>query len=126
MPMTSLQVCEKDGVVAVSFNEAKLVEEASIQQVEKDFQEPALQAAFKGNLLLDFTHVESVSSQMLGLIVRLHNRCKREGGRLKLCGISSGVLEAFKITGLRKVLDVYPDEAKALESFRSVAVEPNP
>jgi anti-anti-sigma factor len=49
--------------------------------------------------------------------VRLHNQCKREGGRLKLCGISSNIMEIFKITGLRKLLEIYPDATKALEAF---------
>ncbi len=124
MAMTSLQVQEKDGVTAVSFGDVRLVDEASVQQVEKDFQEPTLQTAMKGKLLLDFARVEAISSQMIGLIVRLHNQCKREGGRLKLCSLSPSILEAFRITGLRKMLDIYPDEARALESYRSVGADP--
>jgi anti-sigma B factor antagonist len=117
MATTALLVREKDDVLIVSFNESKILEPELIQQMEKEFQNPALQAATRRKLLLDFSRVESLSSMTIGLIVRLHNQCKREGGRLKLCGISPNIMEVFKITGLRKLLEIYPDGIKALEAF---------
>jgi anti-anti-sigma factor len=117
MTPTALLVREKDDVVIVSFNEARIVDPASIQQIEQEFQDPALQAATKKKLLLDFSRVEALSSMTIGFIVRLHNQCKRQGGHLKLGGIDANIMEVFKITGLRKLLDIYPDVVKALDAF---------
>ena len=60
---------------------------------------------------------------MIGMIVRLHGQCKREAIRLKFCGASAIVLEAFRITGLRKVLEIYPDERDALEAFGQAGLD---
>jgi anti-anti-sigma factor len=117
MTMTALLVSDKEDVVVASFNEIKLVDQALIQQIEKEFQTLTAKAAPGRKLLVEFSRVESMSSMMIGLIVRLHSQCKREGVRLKLCGASPIILELFRITGLRKVLEIYPDESKSLEAF---------
>jgi anti-sigma B factor antagonist len=117
MTMTYLLVHDKGDVVVASFNAVKIVDQVSIEQIEKEFQAVTVQAASARKLLVDFSPVEFISSMMIGLIVRLHSRCKREGIRLKLCGVSASILEAFKVTGLRKVLEIYPDELQALEAF---------
>jgi anti-sigma B factor antagonist len=117
MAMTTLLVCDKEDVVVASFSESRLVDQALIQQIEKDFQALVAQAASGRKLLVDFSRVEFISSMMIGLIVRLQGQCKRAAVRLKLCAVSPTILEAFRITGLRKVLEIYADESKAIEAF---------
>ena len=86
MTTTSLLIREKGDVTVASFNEAKIADATSIQQLERDFQVLVPQASSGKNLLVDFSRVEFVSSMTIGLIVRLHRDCKRGGVRLKLCG----------------------------------------
>jgi anti-anti-sigma factor len=121
--MTSLLVSDKDDVVVASFNEAKIEDLESIRQIEKEFRDLTIQAAVGHKLLVDFSRVESITSMMIGLVVRLHSQCKKDGVRLKLCAAAPSLLESFRITGLRKVLDIYPDEAKALEAFEQPGIE---
>lgn len=117
MTTTCLLVHEKGDVVVASFTAVRIADQASVAQIEKEFQAVTVQAASARKLLIDFSSVDFISSMMIGLIVRLHSRCKREGISLKFCGVSSTILEAFKVTGLRKVLEIYPDEVQALEAF---------
>jgi anti-sigma B factor antagonist len=123
MTMTYLLIHDKGDVVVASFATAKIMDRESIEQIEKEFQAVMGQVASKGKLLLDFSPVEFISSMMIGMIVRLHSRCKREGISLKLCGLSSNLMEVFRVTCLRKVMEIYPDEAEAMAAFAPSAPE---
>ncbi len=125
MTMTALLVCDKGDVAAASFSETKIVDPNLIGEIEKEFRALAAKASAGRKLLVDFSGVESMSSMMIGLIVRLHSQCKREGIRFKICSASPTVLELFRITGLRKVLEIYPDEGKAIDAFVRSGPEPD-
>jgi anti-anti-sigma factor len=49
--------------------------------------------------------------------MRLHKQCKQDKIKLKLCNISPNILEVFQITGLTKLLEIYPDGVRAIEAF---------
>ncbi len=115
--MDPLLIRDKDDVVVVSFNQAKILDEPSVRQIGQEFQNLSLQAAASRKLLLDFSRVEFMSSAMIGQIMKLHKQCKQDKIRLKLCNIRPNIVEVFKITGLTKVLEIYPDGAKAIEAF---------
>lgn len=115
--MSSLLIRDKDDIVIVSFTQTKILDGATIRQIGIEFQDLTLQAAAGHKLLLDFSRVEFMSSAMIGEIVRLQKKCKQDKVRLKLCNISASILEVFKITGLTKVLEIYPDGVKAIEAF---------
>ena len=115
--MDLLTFREIDDVVAVSFNQVKILDETVIRQIGQEFKNLTLQAAAGHKLLLDFSRVGFMSSAMIGQIMRLHKQCKQDKVVLKLCNISSNIMEVFQITGLVKVLSIYPDEVKALEAF---------
>ena len=115
--MDPLLIRDKEDVVVVSFNHAKILDDASIQQIGQQFRNLSLQAAAHRKLLLDFSRVEFMSSAMIGQIMKLHKQCKQDKIRLALCNICPNIMQVFKITGLTKVLEIHPDGAKALESF---------
>jgi anti-anti-sigma regulatory factor len=56
---------------------------------------------------------------MIGQIISLNELCKDNGIDLKLCCISSEIMEVFKLTKLHKRLKIYGSEAKALRAFGS-------
>jgi len=68
-------------------------------------------------LLLDFTNVTSLSSHMLSKLVLLNRRAESLGGRLALCNMRPDVLGIFEVTRLTLVLNIYPGEEEALQSF---------
>lgn len=112
-----LSIRDKDDVVIVSFNDAKILDEGSIRQLGQEFQNLWLQAAAGRKLLLDFSRVEFMSSAMIGQIMKLNTQCKKDKIQLKLCNICPNIMEIFKITRLNKVLEIHPDGVKALEAF---------
>jgi hypothetical protein len=52
--------------------------------------------------------VEFLSSSALGMLLRVHKRCKDFEISLKLCNLGKDIEKVFKITGLNKVLDIGP------------------
>ena len=115
--MDLLTFREIDDVVVVSFNQVKILDESVIRQIGQEFENLTLQAAAGRKLLLDFSRVGFMSSAMIGQIMRLHKQCKQDKITLKLCNISPNIMEVFQITGLTKVLSIYPDSVKALDAF---------
>jgi anti-sigma B factor antagonist len=108
---------EKDDVLVVSFNVTEVTDSVAIQQIEREIEALKPRAAAGRKLLLDFSGVEFISSMAIGLIVRLHSDCKRQGIRLRLSGLLPSVQAVFRITGLRKVLDIHANEGEAMDAF---------
>ncbi len=117
MSEASLLTRETDGVLVVSFGEARIAGERLIQEIGNQLQELVPQAATDGRMLLDFSGVDFVSSLMIGQILRLQKQCRLNEVRLKLCNLSLNVLEVFKLTGLTKLLEIHTDADQAMEAF---------
>ena len=54
---------------------------------------------------------------MLSKLVLLNRRAESLGGRLALCNMRPDVLGIFEVTRLTLVLNIYPGEEEALQSF---------
>ena len=69
------------------------------------------------SIVLNFSHVEFLSSAALGKLLTLDRRLKAADGHLKLCCIRPEILEVFQITRLNKVFDIRSDEQEAVAAF---------
>ena len=67
--------------------------------------------------LLNLAHVSYVDSTGIGEIVGAYTRVVREGGILKLCGVSPRTQELLDTTNVATIVVSYPTEQQALESF---------
>lgn len=115
--MTSLRSQEIEDVLVVNFTEAKILDEAKIQQIGKELMDMAISAKENKKMVVNFQGVSFMSSAMIGKLVLLHKQCKTLDVALKLCEISNNVMEVFKITKLNKVFDIHADQEKAIKSF---------
>ncbi len=68
-------------------------------------------------LLLNLASVPYMDSGGLGEVVRSYSTVKREGGELKLYGVTSRIKDLMVITKLHTVFDIYESEAEAVGSF---------
>ena len=115
--MSALRSQETDeGVVVITFTDAKILDEAKIQQIGKELMTHTTTTP-NGKLLLNFTGVAFMSSAMIGKLVLMHKKCKNAEIKMKVCNISDNVMEVFKITRLHKVFDIQKDRDKALKSY---------
>ncbi|HJN08586.1 MAG: STAS domain-containing protein [Pirellulaceae bacterium] len=117
--MSSLKSEQKEDILVVYFTDAKILDEARIQQIGKELMEKGEEAGKTESkqMLLNFQGVQFMSSAMIGKLVLLNKKSKAQNLKLKFCAISPNVLEVFKITRLNKVFDIHPDEDKGIKAF---------
>ena len=70
-------------------------------------------------LLLNLADVPYVDSAGLGAIVSSYTTVSRDGGSLKLLGLTSRIKDLLAITKLLTVFDTYESESDAVASFGS-------
>jgi anti-sigma B factor antagonist len=111
-----IDVSKTGDVSVVKFQDRKILDEASIQELGLELFALVEQENRK-SILLNFTGVEFLSSAALGKLITLDRKVKSHKGRLKLCNIRPEVLEVFQITKLNKVFDIRTEEAEAIAAF---------
>lgn len=115
--METIEIREAKDVVVVSFKHAKVLDQTIIQQIGVEFAKLTMEAAAERRLLLNFSNVKFMASAMIGQILMLQKLCKKDRVDLKLCSISSDIMEIFKVMKLTKLLRIYDSEFVALEAF---------
>jgi anti-sigma B factor antagonist len=117
-----ISVDYKQGATVVTFRNEKILDDADIQALAdsilgliKEVRSPA-GGAGQVSLILDFRHVGFMSSAVLGLLIRISKKVHEHGGQIRLCGISTRIYQAFEITGLNKIFDIFQDVDDALRS----------
>lgn len=73
----------------------------------------------KNKILLNLHQVRYIDSSGLGELVKAYTTVRGNGGHLKLAQVSSQVHDLLELTKLHLVLEIEPDEASALKSFRA-------
>jgi anti-sigma B factor antagonist len=68
-------------------------------------------------ILLNFSEVPYVDSAGLGEIVRTYTTVSRQGGQLKLVGLTKRITDLLSITKLLTVFETFESEQDALKSF---------
>jgi len=111
-----IQISEVGEVTVVRFQDRKILDEASIQQLGIELN-ALVEQENRQALLLNFSNVEFLSSSALGKLITLDKKVKSHAGRLKLCNIRPEIYEVFAITKLNKLFDIKEDEADALATF---------
>lgn len=77
------------------------------------------------NLLLNFENVDYMSSAALTELLRINETVRRNGGSVRLCGLTKDIRKVFQITNLEKLFVIHEDDSldKAIKRFeRSLAI----
>jgi anti-sigma B factor antagonist len=72
------------------------------------------------NVILNLSAVDYLDSAGLGEIVGTYTTLRRQGGTLKLVGLTSRIRDLLSITKLLTVFDTFDAEQDAVRSFSSV------
>ncbi len=70
-------------------------------------------------LIIDFSHVDYLSSAGLRFLLAATKRYKSSHGMLVIATPSDDVMAIIKMAGFEKILHIYPDEKHALQSLAS-------
>jgi anti-sigma B factor antagonist len=112
----SLSSYTKDGILTIVFDDARILDETTLEQLGRDLLEQ-LNKTTEERVILDFRNVKFMSSSMLGKLVQVHKKTIEFKVKLKLCSIDREIRQVFKITRLDKLFDIEPDEAAARAAF---------
>ena len=72
-------------------------------------------------IVLNLAGVPYIDSAGLGEVVRTYTTVSRQGGSLKLLGLTKRITDLLSITKLLTVFETYDNEADAVRSFSSSA-----
>lgn len=72
-------------------------------------------------ILLNLHSVGFIDSSGLGELVKAYTTARNQGGQLKLVDVRKRVHDLLHMTKLHLVLEIEPDEATAMQSFRAAA-----
>ncbi|MGC8640603.1 MAG: STAS domain-containing protein [Isosphaeraceae bacterium] len=115
-PRPRLRTERVDGVLVVSFTDSKIVTEDQILEVGEQLY-ALIEDSGKKNILLNFGNVQYCSSTVLGKLVGFKRRVDGGKGKLKFCCIHPDLMVPFKLTGLDRVFEIYPEEQAAIDRF---------
>ncbi|MFV0340246.1 MAG: STAS domain-containing protein [Parachlamydiaceae bacterium] len=85
-----------------------------------DAEKKVLEMIDKGssNLLFDFSNIDYISSAGMRMLLAITKKIKTQPGRLALFGVTTNVMDVFKMSGFDHVLDLHETEEEALEKFK--------
>ncbi len=112
-----LVVNEENQITKIRFLDRNILEEANIQQIGDEISQ-LIEASDNPRLLIDFDHVEHLSSAALGTLITINNKVRNKSGQLRLCNIDPQIYEVFVITKLNKLFQIHEDAPKAVASFK--------
>lgn len=106
---------EKDVQIA-EFTQSRILDEANIADIGQSLSD-VIDTKDRPKLLIDFSHVEYLSSAALRMLIGLNTQVKRQNGQLRLTGIRPQIMEVFTITNLNRVFRILNSRADAIGSF---------
>ncbi len=116
--MAKLDTQSNGDVTLVFFRDAAILDETNVEELGRNLFDISDKGT-KMKMLINFEKIEYLSSAVLGKLVALHKKMKKDKATLKLCCMRPNIHEIFKITKLDKLFEIYPDQAKAVKSFKS-------
>lgn len=109
------------GVLVVTILGHKMVHEKVLADTEAQISRHLKQA--QRSLILDCTNLtQSVSSQFVGLLIKLRKTVGAAGGTMSLCGVSGSLREVIEVTKLQKLIPVHESLQTALSAIGAFSV----
>ena len=116
MPSTDLVLQPIQDVMVVNFRNASILDAIAVEAIAKDLYALVDQQAQR-KIVLDFTPVRMLSSQMIGVLINLHKKAQAIKGKVVICALRPEISKIFKITNLDKLLTFAESEEKALNDL---------
>ncbi|HEO65135.1 MAG TPA: anti-sigma factor antagonist [Spirochaetes bacterium] len=79
----------------------------------------------KNKVIVNLKEASYIDSSGIGSLIRILTTLKDLGGTLKLIHISGQILEAFTLTRLINLFQIYNDEKTAIDSFLEIKNKQN-
>lgn len=103
-----------EDVAIADFRQSSILDMATVESISKELYALVDQQAHR-KVLLDFSQVQFLSSQMIGVLLSLQKKATAIKGRVMLCGLRTDVRKIFKIMKLEKMLEFAADEQEGMK-----------
>ena len=113
-----LVVTEQDGVTVVDFSESVILDAYHINEVSKELFS-LIDMDGRSLIVLDFAVIKMISSQTLGVLLKMKNKLDKLNGKMAISGIDPRLYRVFKITNLQSVFDFFEDRESAVKSLQN-------
>lgn len=105
------------GVTVIEFKTPSLMDPVELEDIGERLYRLVDEEDHR-HLLLDFERVQFLSSQAIGLVMKLQKKLSSlKNSRLVLCSVGPRLLELLKITRLDRVLTVKPSQQDAMRGI---------
>ena len=111
-----LTVTPVKDVSVVEFTNNRILDESVLEEIRATLGQ-VVEAVPHPKLLLDFGHVDHMSSAALGLLINIHKTIREKNGQLRLAAIQPQIFEVFVTTKLNKVFRIANTRQEAMDSF---------
>ncbi len=112
-----LKVHHNGDVTRVDFLDRNILDDGDIQAIGQQIAD-IIDRSNSPKLLINFEHVEHLSSAALGTLITINNKIRLKGGQLRLSNIDPQILEVFEITRLDQLFQIHDNVAAAVGSFK--------
>ena len=116
---SQLSVTEENGVGIGGFENATVLDAYHVDQVSLDLL-ALVEKEKRRHLILDLGTIQMLSSQTLGVFLKLREKVEAQEGRVVICGVDPNLYRVFKITRLQSLFEFYDDRESALKSFAGI------
>jgi anti-sigma B factor antagonist len=99
----------------------RMVSGAEVGSLQSELQKLT---EFRKRVVLQLAEADYIDSAGLGALVRLFGVLRAAGGDLKLCQLSSFVLQVLRVSNLLSIFRTYASEKEAIEAFSERARYP--
>jgi anti-anti-sigma factor len=108
-----IKVNESANISVVQFRDEKIIDPETIQELGQELFD-LIDRDNRMKMILNFSHVEFMSSAALGKLITFDKKAKRAKAELILTNISPEIFQVFSITNLDKLFQIKDCEADAL------------
>ncbi len=116
MAASGLVINQIYGVVVVNFRNQSILDGASIDAIAADLYALVDEQAHR-KMILDFTAVRFLSSQVIGTLLQVDKKIKAIKGKVVICGMKPNLYKVFETMNLHKVLTFAENEDKAMQAL---------
>ena len=111
----NVSTTQTDGVDVVRVGESRLV-----YPLLPTFSETVSTLFGEGTpkIVINMSDVTYIDSATIGCLMDLYRQAAKAGGAVKLAGVQKRVETMLTMTGAQNFIELHPDEASAVESFR--------
>lgn len=114
-----IRVGESRGITVVKFVDNSIVQDIDINDIDLELTD--LVESGVRQIVLNFSNVENLSSQIVGPLLKLNAQCVDHGGLLKICHLKPKVASVFSMTGMDRQMKVVREEKFAIEGDWPIA-----